>query len=243
MPDWISEVLDFVRVVLAGLIVVFVGFLGAGVIIMSLFEWNRWLLILAIPLAAVWGIGSLLGTIILFNWDPFEKKRWAAEAVRYREEVHQAEEHGLIASTDFHARRLFEVDPVEPDFGPYYFFELESGEVLFLNGQYMWEYFGDPDAGEPQRFPCTEFTMRRHQEKGYVIDMDCRGTLLEPEVETPPFDASFYDDEQPFNDGDIITGLTYDQLKQKLLHNSRELREWLDDVEAQITPATSLTST
>jgi hypothetical protein len=227
MSDWGSEVLELIRVVLAGLFLLVVGLGGGMFIVVSAFQWNPWLLVLAVPLAVAWGIGSLLGAFF-FNWDPFEQKRWAAEAAKYNEEVRQAKEQGLIVSTDFRARRLFEVDSVEPDMGPIYFLELESGLVLFLNGQYMWDYLGGPDEDEARRFPCTEFTVRRHKLKGYVIDMDCRGTPLEPEVETPPFDATFYDD-QPWRDGDILAGIGYDELKEKLFDDSQLLSDWLEE--------------
>ena len=124
MSDWASEVLDLFRVVLAGLFLLVVGCGGAVLIVATAFEWVPWLLVLAVPLAAVWGLGSLLGAFF-FNWDPFEQKRWAAAAAKSEEEVRQAEEQGLIISTDFRARRLFEVDPVEPDMGSIYFLELE----------------------------------------------------------------------------------------------------------------------
>jgi hypothetical protein len=95
---------------------------------------------------------------------------------------------------------------------------LENGSVLFLSGQYLYDYQpidGDPEYNRPRLFPCTEFTVRRHIGKGYVFAIICRGEVFEPELLAPPFD--FKKDDFPI-DGKVITDQTYDDIKQERMN-------------------------
>jgi hypothetical protein len=121
------------------------------------------------------------------------------------------DEQGLLVAEQFRAVRALEVDEFE-DEGLSYFLELESGGVLFLAGQYLYDY----DARTSRAFPSTEFTVRRHKEKGNVVDIVCGGTVLEPELIATPFlDVDFQDGKVP-EDGEIIRDRTYDEVKDAL---------------------------
>jgi len=103
--------------------------------------------------------------------------------------MRRLKEDGLLATTDFQARRAFGVQEYE-DEGLHYFLELSDGRVLFLSGQYLYEYEpceDDPENREPRRFPCTDFTILRHKVEGHVMELICRGTVLEPEFIALPF--------------------------------------------------------
>jgi hypothetical protein len=122
------------------------------------------------------------------------------------------DEQGLLVAEQFRAVRALEVDEFE-DEGLSYFLELESGGVLFLSGQYLHDY----DARTSRAFPSTEFTVRRHKEKGHVVDIVCGGTVLKPELVATPFhDVDFKDGKVP-EDGEIIRDRTYDELKADAL--------------------------
>lgn len=140
-----------------------------------------------------------------------------------RDQIREWEEQGLLVSTDFRARRAFQVEEYE-DEGPHYVLELEDGSVLYLNGQYLYDYEAieddDPEFHQPRRFPCTEFTVRRHRDKGYVVDLDCRGTVLEPEEVQPAFTTAEY---RSFDlgDGELIRDRTYEEVKSRRTQASR----------------------
>ena len=129
------------------------------------------------------------------------------------------EEQGLLVSTPYRATRAFQVEEFE-DEGLHYFVELDDPSVLYLNGQYLYEYEeadDDLELSQPRRFPCTEFTVRRHRDTGAVIDLLCGGDVLEPEVVTPPFsDRDARENGIPF-DGQIIGSRTYDEIKAQRL--------------------------
>jgi hypothetical protein len=122
------------------------------------------------------------------------------------------EAQNLLTSTSFTADRAFRVDECK-DKGPHYFLELEDGGVLHLSGTYLYEY--EPIEGSLRHFPCTQFTVRRHAEVGYVVDLICGGIVIEPEVEAPPFSAQEFEAGRVPEDGVILRNLTFDQLRHQ----------------------------
>jgi hypothetical protein len=125
------------------------------------------------------------------------------------------DEQGLLVAEQFRAVQALEIVDEFEDGGLSYFLELESGEVLFLWGQYLYDY--DARAGRSRAFPSTEFTVRRHKEKGHVVDIVCGGTVLEPELAATPFrEVDFKAGKVP-EDGEIIRDRTYDEIKAHAL--------------------------
>lgn len=198
------------RALLTGLLV-FVGLILGGRIILHLF-----------PKTPGWIAGVMLfGGLFALTYALF-----AARRVRLRKEVDPAkefEEKGLLVSETYRARRAFQIEELE-DEGSHYFIELQDGGVLFLSGQYLYDYepvTRRPRLTQPRRFPCTEFTVRRHSSEGYVVDIQCSGTVLEPEVTAPAFELDDYSSDAFPGDGRIIKDKPYDLLKSERLHESR----------------------
>ncbi len=127
--------------------------------------------------------------------------------------VHEFADHlesrNLLISNHFRADRAFRVEEFEEE-GPHYFVELEGGGVLHLSGQYLRDY--EPVEGSVRHFPCTEFTVRRHIEVGYVVDILCGGLVIEPEIEAPPFCAKEFAAHRVPEDGAILEGIVFDDL-------------------------------
>lgn len=131
-----------------------------------------------------------------------------------QEHLQELERLGLLESTAFRATRAFGVEEFE-DEGLHFFLELTDGRVLFLSGQYLYDYEPNPDTGATRRlFPCTEFTVRRHKKEGYTAEIVCGGTVLEPEMMAPSFGKKVWQRNQIPEDGALITGVSYDRLKQ-----------------------------
>ena len=129
--------------------------------------------------------------------------------------IQELERKDLLVPTSYRARRAFQVEEFE-DEGSHYFIELEDGKVLYLCGQYLYEYEpidDDPELKQGRRFPCAEFTIRKHREKGFVVDILCGGPVIGPDMLAPPFsEADFQNDRVP-EDGAVISDLSYDQIK------------------------------
>ncbi len=126
----------------------------------------------------------------------------------------QLEQDGMLRTTEFRAIRAFQVEESK-DEGSHFFIELSDGPVLYLAGRYLHEHEPiefDGKTVQPREFPCTEFTIRRRRDDGSVVDVQCGGRVLEPEVVTPPFEEHHLHDKPP-QDGDIITDRTYDEVK------------------------------
>jgi hypothetical protein len=171
--------------------------------------------------APSWLIGSgislvMLALMVLSLWlfnargsNPFGR-------MTEHEHLQELERLGLLESTAFRATRAFGVEEFE-DEGLHFFLELTDGRVLFLSGQYLYDYEPNPDIGTTQRlFPCTEFTVRRHKKEGYTAEIVCGGTVLEPEVMAPSLGKKVWQRNRIPEDGRVITDITYDRLKQQL---------------------------
>jgi hypothetical protein len=132
------------------------------------------------------------------------------------ERVAELDRQGLLVRQAFRAMRAFGVEEVE-DEGLHYFVELVDGSVLFLSGQYLYEFepvSDDPGFNQARRFPCTEFEVLRHKGAGYVIDINCSGTVLEPELNAPAFTREDWKRGIP-DDGGIVEGRSYDVIKRE----------------------------
>jgi hypothetical protein len=155
-------------------------------------------------------IGLIAAALVLFS------PRNPLTGVRPAEELAQElDAQGLLTTRHFTVTRAFEVEEFE-DEGMHFYLELSDGRVLFMTGQYLYGY--DPHEGDdeprPRRFPSTEFVVRRHRDEGYVVDIQCTGPILEPELLAPPFGEDVWRDGAIPEDGAIIVDATYDQIKR-----------------------------
>jgi hypothetical protein len=165
-------------------------------------------------------VGMLIALTVLWQvtkalFHPFGPPETAEQRmVRQRREL---EEQGLLEFADFRAQRAFEVAELE-DEGLHFFLELEDGAVLYLNGQYLYDYAPDdePESSQKRLFPCTEFTIARHRLRGYPVDITCRGHVLAPECLAPPFSLDDYEESEAPQDGDVLRR-SYDDIKSERL--------------------------
>jgi hypothetical protein len=156
---------------------------------------------------------AMIGVAVwLFNWKPIG--RFGHKTLE--EQIREWEQKDLLESTTFQATRAFGVEEFE-DEGSSDFLELSDGRVLFLMGQYLYEYGPDDGEKRTRKFPCSEFSIRRHKRERYVVDLQCRGTVLEPEVVAQPFNEDDWKHARVPEDGEVITARTYDALKRELL--------------------------
>lgn len=207
------------RLLLAGLFV-FLG-LMVGVMALSVLFPNghpSWLMSIIMVLLL---FGLVGGGLALFNTrgslPGIERSRLKTE-----EAIKKLEAQNELDSETYRARRALQVKEFE-DEGSHYFIELEDGGVLFLSGQYLYDYEPIAKSGQivqSRRFPATQFTIRRHKTLRYVLDIVCEGVALEPEVLAPSFDVADFGSDRIPSDGRIINTETYDELKaQRLKEN------------------------
>ncbi len=133
-----------------------------------------------------------------------------------REETpEQLEQDGMLTSVPYGARRAFLVEELE-DEGPHYFIELQDRSLLYLNGKYLNEHepleFEDRTV-HPRGFPCSAFTIRRRNYDGMAVDVQCGGSVIEPEVVRAPEGVGDFRTAGDLKDGDIIAGRSYDEVK------------------------------
>lgn len=140
------------------------------------------------------------------------------------EHINELDAKGEISRESFQARRAFAVEEIE-DEGSHYYVELVDGRVLYLNGQYLYDYepiVDEPELNQARLFPCTEFVVLRHKQDGYVLRIECAGSVIEPEVTTAPFTRMEMRDGIGIpEDGEIFPGRPYDALKRRRLAAAR----------------------
>lgn len=199
------------RLILAALFVI-VGMAAAVALLESgIIGGGFWTLVIG---SAVFMLVLSVVALVLFN-------PWWADPLGLmgsEELVRRLESEGLLVSTDFQARRAFAVREAD-DEGSHYFLELADGRVLYLTGQYLYDYepLYDPEQSHPRRFPCTDFTVQRHKTKEYVVGLVCRGAVLEPEATAPPFTDQARRSIGDPEDGQVLSDRPYDLLKELLL--------------------------
>jgi hypothetical protein len=171
-----------------------------------------------------WLVGSataaaLLGLVAVAQWLFNPKETDAFGRKSSEQQLRELESRGLLEDQRFRAVRAFGVQEFE-DEGLHYYLELADGRVLFLSGQYLYDFEpidDDPDLNQPRRFPCSEFTVRRHKTEGYVADMQCAGVVLEPEILAPSFSPKDWDADRVPADGQVISDRTYEEVKRERL--------------------------
>jgi hypothetical protein len=141
-------------------------------------------------------------------------RRMGASVKAERRSIEELEREGVIVRESYEAARAFQVEEFE-DEGCQYYLELKDGRVLYLCGQYLYDH--EPIEDQARKFPCTQFTLLRDKRHGWIVDVLCVGTVLEPEAEAPPsLTRDFGSDEAP-GDGDIITDRSYEEIKRELV--------------------------
>jgi hypothetical protein len=203
----LTKLMDVLRLVGAGLFI-FIS-LGLSVVFISRFFPEALPVWIVVPLLVAGFFVFVFLAMVLFRGKGPGRISAEAYAVRIR----KLEEDGLLVLQSFRARRAFQVDEFE-DEGSHYYVELEDGVVLFLTGQYLYNYA--PRAGR-RTFPCSKFTVRRHKEKGFAVDILCQGEVIEPEVQAPWFDEEDYRKRLIPEDGTLLRDKTYDQIKRERL--------------------------
>jgi len=107
---------------------------------------------------------------------------------RRRARVRKDRKTGQVEVVRVFEARLVEREPYN-DEGPLYFFGIGEGKVLFLGGQWIFNYGtdradGDEDEARERkwRFPSSSFVVHRLPLSGEVIDIEVAGHPLEPEA-------------------------------------------------------------
>jgi hypothetical protein len=135
----------------------------------------------------------------------------------------QSDQEGLLVSKRYRATRSFQVREYKEE-GSHYFIELHDGSVLYMSGRYLSAF--EPHKllkliERPRKFPCTEFVVRRDRDDGCVVDIQCHGHVLEPEIVMPPFEEQDFQSGMLPQDGDMIITRSYDEMMTLRLRERR----------------------
>ena len=206
-------ILDFLRLLGTGLFVVV--FMAGSVVVLSLLfpKAPTWIIV---PISLLSFFGSTWGALAIFHGRLLRRSQEEIQKERT-----DWEQSGLLIHESFRALRAFQVEEYE-DEGSHYFLELEDHSVLFLSGQFLYEY--EVSDKRSRRFPCTEFTVRRHKDKGFIVDVVCSGEVLEPEVIAQPFSLTDAENNAFMEEVQVIPAKSYDEVKAERLATTRKRR-------------------
>jgi hypothetical protein len=153
--------------------------------------------------------------------------RWWANSLgqmTQEELLRRLQDEGLLVSSDFQVRRAFGFEDCDAE-ALHYFLELVDGRVLSLCGQYLHGFepiSDDPDENQPRLFPCTDFSIGRHRTEGFVVELACRGAVIEPDFFALPYRKQKKWTARVLMDGQLISDTTYDALKASMLEEGAE---------------------
>ena len=111
--------------------------------------------ILQKALGAAGVVAALVGLVLIFRADRFQPPAELAA-------------QGLTEDVSYRATRCVQLEDLG-EHGPLYVVELDSGEALYVGGQWLLDYEpfedeDDPAENAPRRFPCTEFVAVRRKD-------------------------------------------------------------------------------
>lgn len=156
----------------------------------------------------------------------------AGAAAAFAQYLYRKTEPLLSKERDAHARDLaagtavrFTFDVVDAirveefeDEGSAYYLKLADGRVLFLQGQYLYEYEAahEGEDGKPvrARFPADRFTIERTAGSGLVLGITDFGGLIPVSGVLPPFTVDERRDDSIPNDGDILR-IDFESLRRR----------------------------
>lgn len=126
---------------------------------------------------------------------------------------------GTVTCTTYDVVDALRVQELE-DEGSSYYLKLADGRVLFLQGQYLYEYEGaEPDGeskAEPARFPARRFTIERTAESGLVMGLRDFGALVSISGTLKPFTLEDHENDRVPQDGEVLQ-IDFDTLRQRLV--------------------------
>lgn len=171
---------------------------------------------ISVPMCIAINLSSIILTFFLFNpWKSNPLGNMTTE-----EAIQYLSSNGQLETEDFKVKRAFCVEEYN-DEGLHYFLELPDGRVLFLEGEYLYDYqsleeIEDEQEPRARTFPCTDFTIYRHRTQRDVLHVDCRGDVLELEFFALPFGEQKKWVGRFPSDGDLISDKSYDAIKSSL---------------------------
>lgn len=160
----------------------------------------------------LWGIACAFVMFILVGIASyiFNMRSFRPDGKSPEERIREWELAGLVENRSYRAQRYFEVNEFD-DEGLHYFIELENKKVLYLNGQYLYDYEkieepSDSGINQDKTFPCTDFVVQINKEGPFVFNVKIDGQLIEKvfgQIDFPKWYGNkgmvFYNDMQEIN--------------------------------------------
>lgn len=148
-------------------------------------------------------VAGLISLILAYKWHEATRRAYDYDTG----EVDSNLKNGMAEVCTFDVTGAVEVKEFE-DEGSHYYLDIGEGKVLFLSGQYLYEY---EDA---KQFPNTRFQTIRAAKSRWIFGLKLLGNYLSPVFTLPAFSKADYEKGVIPCDGDVLE-LDFDTLKRK----------------------------
>jgi hypothetical protein len=154
-------------------------------------------------LVEIGGLAALVVGVVAGVWVYFRSQR-AERRVKAAATFRAELVGGVVEVTRYRAVDAISVAEAE-DEGLSFFVRLHDGEVLFISGQYLYEFEGTA-------FPCTLFEVTRTPTSRTLLDFRPLGQYLAPSTERPAFSEADWERFGALDDG-VLLAVPFESLR------------------------------
>lgn len=153
-------------------------------------------------LALLGGVAAVVALSLLVYVRRSVSPNLSAERAKHSDDLTR----GLAEVTTHEVVDALRVEEFE-DEGSAYYLKLADGRVLFLAGQYLYDYEAgeDEDAqSTPARFPCRRFKLERAAASGLLLELTPLGPAFPPSGTLPAFRTEDHHADRVPEDGQVL---------------------------------------
>ena len=145
--------------------------------------------------------------------------------ITYDDHTRDLEERGKARREHFSATRAMTAEDHTIS-GLAHFLDIGDGRILCLRGQQYYDFEpidDDPEVNQDRQFPTRDFEVLFRVKSGEVLDLYPGSQVFEPKLFDPVVDPEhLYELGLAFEDGEIVTGLSWEDVERALASSGRK---------------------
>jgi hypothetical protein len=143
----------------------------------------------------------------------------------YDDHMRDLEERGKARREHFSAARAMTAEDYTIS-GLAHFLDIGDGRILCLRGQQYYDFEpieDDPEVNQDRQFPTRDFEVLFRVRNGEVLDLYPGSQVFEPKLFNPIVEPeSIHELGIAFEDGEIVTGLSWEEIEKALAASGRK---------------------
>lgn len=172
-------------------------------------------------------LGLFAAVILLVVGILFSIPGWlrTLRGISYDDHTRDLEERGKARRERFSATRAMTAEDYTIS-GLAHFLDIGDGRILCLRGQQYYDFEpieDDPEVNQDRQFPTRDFEVMFRVRNGEVLDLYPGSQVFEPKLFDPVVEPeSLYELGIEFEDGEIVTGLSWEEVEKALAASGRK---------------------